>query len=659
MLLSLIAVLCTAGSVQALPKAVGHWPLNGDGTDISGNGYNAIAIGGDATFTEGPYGGAVQLNGAGWIDLPVAVWNDKIVASQAFTICFWYRLDTVANNVILASSAGGDSARILQSHMPWSTNRAYFDMGGRLQNNGAWQAAWAGEWGLMVYQYDPANTIKRYYHNFDLLGSSTAHTAACVAHTQFTIGNNQGHSTGAIATFDDIRIYDVILTPEEIQEVMDGVGLLSLGAHTPVPTGTILSNDVPAVTSVSWYSPLQDSDGNAIVDSNILSVDNYAVWWGIGEEPNFLTDTPTNQTATSYTPTTPITYDTTYYWRVDTTITLDANDITGEFTSVIEGSVWSFITEPSYTPVAIESFDNAITTVDLQDAPLAVVITGNSEPIYSVDFEILTADFEYPAGSDAVLSDDGPTALTTILTTSVAGTYKVKVSVTDYDDANTGPETTVTAIAEVEVYADGCQAAKDVGGWTANDYDRNGDCLVNLGDFDEFAAEWMSDTSMQLQEEYAVPPAGYAPLDIWTNRIEAEWLDPNDPNVCSAYPLTDTTGIRVGGQYPDASGGLCVNNGTNGWVVYEITVPTAAVGNDVDVYVGYARNGATGSIMFGTEAEGEEALYGTITPLANTGGWGTFSVGVGTVTFTADGPQRVKLSMGSNPVNPDWFSFDW
>jgi hypothetical protein len=288
------------------------------------------------------------------------------------------------------------------------------------------------------------------------------------------------------------------------------------------------------------------------------------------------------------------------------------------------------------------------------------VVSGNSTPIASVVFEILTEDFEYPAGSDASLSNDGPTALTTTLTTSVAGTYKVKVSVTDYDDANTGPGTTVEAIAEVAVYADACQAIKDAPStWTANYYDRNGDCLVNLGDFDEFALEWMNDTSMQLQEEYTLPPAGYVPLDVWTNRIEAEWLDPNDPNVCSAYPLTDTTGIRIGAQYPDASGGLCLNNGTNGWVVYEITVPTAAVGNDVDVYLGYARNGATGSIMFGTEAEGEEALYGTITPLVDTGGWGTFSIGVGTVKFTADGPQRVKLSMAADPVNPDWFSFDW
>ena len=185
---------------------------------------------------------------------------------------------------------------------------------------------------------------------------------------------------------------------------MDGVGLMSLGAHTPDPTGTVLSNDVPATTSVSWLSPLVDSDGIAIPDTNIVSVDNYAVWWGIDEEPNFVTDTPDdNGISQTYTPTTPITYDTTYFWRVDTTITLDVNDITGDFTSVIEGSTWNFITEPSYTPVAIASFDNAITTVDLGYAPLAVAVTGNSEPIYSVAFEILTDDVDYPAGSDAVL----------------------------------------------------------------------------------------------------------------------------------------------------------------------------------------------------------------------------------------------------------------
>jgi hypothetical protein len=310
--------------------------------------------------------------------------------------------------------------------------------------------------------------------------------------------------------------------------------------------------------------------------------------------------------------------------------------------------------------VAIASFDNVITTVDIGTADLTVAVTGNSEPIYSVAFEILTDDIEYPAGSDAVLSNDGPTALTTTLSTSVAGTYKVKVSVTDYNDANTGPGTTVVAIAEVAVYEDACQAKKDAPStWVQHEYDRDGDCLVNLGDYAVFAAEWIDDTSMQVQEEYLLPSAGYVPLAVWNNRIEAEWLDPNDPNVCSAYPLTDTTGIRIGDQYPAASGGLCLSNTTNGWVVYEITVPTTAVGVSVDVYVGYSRASGTGTIKFGTEVVGEEALYGTITPLASTGDWGTFTSAVGQVTFTADGPQRLKLTFESDPVNPDWFSFDW
>ena len=46
--------------------------------------------------------------------------------------------------------------------------------------------------------------------------------------------------------------------------------------------------------------------------------------------------------------------------------------------------------------------------------------------------EILDDDFEYPVGGDAVLSNYGPSAsLTTTLSATVAGTYKVRVTVTD------------------------------------------------------------------------------------------------------------------------------------------------------------------------------------------------------------------------------------
>ena len=36
--------------------------------------------------------------------------------------------------------------------------------------------------------------------------------------------------------------------------------------------------------------------------------------------------------------------------------------------------------------------------------------------------------------------------------------------------------------------------------WAANYYDRNGDCDVDLSDFAVFAAAWMNDTGMQVQE---------------------------------------------------------------------------------------------------------------------------------------------------------------
>jgi hypothetical protein len=371
-----------------------------------------------------------------------------------------------------------------------------------------------------------------------------------------------------------------------------------------------------------------------------------------------VTDTPVSlgQTAQSYLPAPPITYNTAYFWRVDTYITWDSNEITGNFTDKIEGSVWSFTTEPSYTPVVLDSFANVITTVDIGTADLEAVISGNSTPVSAV-FEILTDDAEYPAGGDAVLSNYGPSAsLTTTLSASVAGAYKVKVTITD--SPSTPPAAVVSAIAEVVVYADACEAKKaSPGGWTANYYDQDDDCDVDVNDLRAYAINWLDDSSLDAPESYT-GAADYVPLDVFNARIEAEWVDPNDPNACSEGPISDTTGIRIQEQ-PNASGGLATGySSATAWIEYTIDVPALAVGVPVDVYAAHALSGTgTVTLSFGTAATPDAYGVGT---LDGTGSWTNFSPGrkIGTVTFTASGPQIVRTSYGGG-LNLDWFSFDW
>ena len=200
------------------------------------------------------------------------------------------------------------------------------------------------------------------------------------------------------------------------------------------------------------------------------------------------------------------------------------------------------------------------------------------------------------------------------------------------------------------VYADGCQAAKDVGGWIANYYDSDSDCIVDLGDYSVFAAEWLNDTSMLVQEEYT-GVAGYIPQAVYDSRIEAEWYDPNDQNAFSGCIIQENEG---------ASGGQNIgNNGGGSWVDYEITVPVSAVGVAVDVYIGYGLASGTRTVSFGTEGEGMEALYGTA-EASSTDDWYNFAGHYGgEVTFTASGPQEIRVTCPSGGLNLDWFSIDF
>jgi hypothetical protein len=196
-------------------------------------------------------------------------------------------------------------------------------------------------------------------------------------------------------------------------------------------------------------------------------------------------------------PTPGLAYNSTYYWRVDTHVAWDSNSITGNFTDVVQGRVWKFTTRPSYIAPTV-TFNSVITTQPILPAALSATVTNNTETISSVTFTLQTADAMYPVGAIATLTNtttnkQNPTAT---LSTDKAGTYKVKLAVFD-------GVTTVEKLAEVVVYADACAAKKaSPGGWTANYYDRNGNCLVQMSDFAVLAQAWLDDTSLKAQATY-------------------------------------------------------------------------------------------------------------------------------------------------------------
>jgi hypothetical protein len=147
---------------------------------------------------------------------------------------------------------------------------------------------------------------------------------------------------------------------------------------------------------------------------------------------------------------------------------------------------------------AVLTFNNVITTQELLPAFLSASVANNAGPITRVTFTLLTDDTEFPPGAaatviDTTVDNQNPTAH---LYTNRPGTYKVRLEVSD-------GTATLEKIAEGVVYADPCEAQKNVpGGWVADYYDTNEDCIVNLADFADMAGEWLNETSMTSQEAY-------------------------------------------------------------------------------------------------------------------------------------------------------------
>jgi len=329
-------------------------------------------------------------------------------------------------------------------------------------------------------------------------------------------------------------------------------------SHTPVPEDGDDQVDHTAVTSLSWYSWLQNAVGDPYTEPNLVSLDGYDVWFGTAG-PDTQTFTMSQSLPVTLAP------ETTYYWRVDTHLTWDSNDFTGAgLTSIVEGPVWQFTTMTDYVAPEIFNFDNVITALPLVPGGLSATVTS-SDPIISVTFEVLDGA---PATVTRTDSDPVNKALTAELTTSTAGTYYVKLTVSD-------GTTPVEAIAAVHVYETTCEAKKNApSGWTGNYYDTDDDCLVGVVDLADMADEWLVTTEAAVQTT-EVGDVDYLALGL-DIKVEAEnAYAKTDPNYAAGWTPTVSDIQASAGQYVGAFG-------TGALLTYEVTVP---VTGNYTVYV--------------------------------------------------------------------------
>jgi hypothetical protein len=317
-----LGLILTSTANAQDPNLVGWWTFDeGEGTvaaDLSGNGYDGTVIG--ATWVDGLHGGALDMAGVGYVDVPPESWS---TIEMQVTISFWAFGDPagVPNNFIVGAfqDPAVNDSRVLSAHLPWG-GTVYFDTGGTAPESGydriskgAQSDEYLGDWRLWTFTKDAGTGDQKIYLDGELWHSDVGMVRPMTGVTTFTLGVKPGLAEGWYnGMMDDVKLYDRALTDEEVKALF-----YRPWAYGPNPANGATSVDT---TSLEWIP------GTTAVSHKVyLSTDEVIDESDLAGETTVALIVPALEPGA------------TYYWRVDE---VDADG------TVFEGDVWSFSMMP-------------------------------------------------------------------------------------------------------------------------------------------------------------------------------------------------------------------------------------------------------------------------------------------------------------------------
>jgi len=337
---SFVLVLSMAGNTSA--DLVVHWGFDeGSGSvvhDTSGNGHDGT-INGTPQWVPGIVGGALHFDGSTYVAV-----GDAIGTFETFSIALWFKYDSFIADWNSIWHNNGWTSGFLH-HMV--TNYSGQDIRVQFAINGAGDQFGVTPietdvWYHSTVTYDSTTGQMNFYLTTDeerMVNLDVALTVSGPA-TNITAGQIGGWEGNRLssATFDDIRMYDHILSEAEILSAM--AGEIWPYAWGPVPAdGDMLE--------ATWMN-LGWKPGGFAVSHDVYIGENFDDV-NAGAEGTF----QGNQTAMNLIVGFPgfaypdgLVPGTTYYWRIDEVNDADPN-------SPWKGEVWSFWIPPrkAYNPI--------------------------------------------------------------------------------------------------------------------------------------------------------------------------------------------------------------------------------------------------------------------------------------------------------------------
>jgi hypothetical protein len=292
---------------------VGWWKLDeGQGStalDWSGqNNHGDLA--GNPEWVIGQDGGAIKLDGNSWIDCGTP---DILQIDQEITIACWINPVALGGDRGFVALDGSYAFKASGNHLRFTTP-------GILDHDADAAVISTGTWQHVAVTFQPDQTVAFFINGVQI--QSLTGSAADAGGGPFRIGNNQWDQrfTGMI---DDVRVYNKVLTADELTEAMRGDPLVAWDPSPANGSNPDIDNELPLTWQPGDEAAQHDvyfgKDIDAVTDTD--ASDATGVYRG-------------RQNGTSFTPAEGVEWGGgPYYWRTDEV----SNDGT-----VVEGRIWSF-----------------------------------------------------------------------------------------------------------------------------------------------------------------------------------------------------------------------------------------------------------------------------------------------------------------------------
>ena len=332
---------------------MGWWTFDGHVLDSSGYDRHGT-LNGDPQFTMGVFNEALEFNGDDYVSIDG---YQGVLGAHAFSIATWVKQTAGSTGTIVGWGEITDGARVRflvrnDGQLRMSTFSGRIESVTNLSLN---------EWyHIAVTKVQDQDLATLYLDGTDVTSTAQSFSGLnVVADADVGIGwdpvNQGSYHVGMI---DDVLIYDKALTPEEIQQIIEGLGGEPYPyAYGPSPADGALHLDTwvnlswspggKAVSHDVYMGETFDDVNEATRDSDLFRV-NQATTFYVAGFPGFAYPEG-------------LVPGTTYYWRIDEVNEADPN-------SPWKGPVWSF-TVPSkkaYQPDPVDGVKFFNTDVELR-----------------------------------------------------------------------------------------------------------------------------------------------------------------------------------------------------------------------------------------------------------------------------------------------------